>query len=124
VSLFSICAISAWASAQAESRPNILWIVVEDMSCHFVYQGEALVHAPNVDQLAREGVVYSNAYVAAPVCSASRSGMITGMYQTSIGAHNHRSSRGTHKIHLPEGIQTIPELFRSHGYYTGLHPEN
>jgi len=44
--------------------------------------------------------------------------MVTGMYQTSIGAHNHRSSRGTRKIDLPDGIQTIPELFKAEGYYT------
>lgn len=110
--------LSLLTSALATDRPNILWIVVEDMSCHFGYQGEKLVHTPNVDQMAKEGVVFDNAYVAAPVCSASRSSMITGMYQTSIGAHNHRSSRGKHKIHLPEGIQTIPELFKQAGYYT------
>ena len=44
--------------------------------------------------------------------------MITGMYQTSIGAHHHRSSRGTEKFHLPEGIRTVPELFREAGYFT------
>ncbi len=99
-------------------RPNILWIVVEDISSHFGYHGEPLVHTPNVDRLATEGVVFSNAYVTAPVCSASRSAMITGMYQTTIGAHHHRSSRGEEKIHLPEGMLTIPELFRNAGYYT------
>ena len=99
-------------------RPNILWIVVEDMSCHFGYQGEKLVSTPNVDRLAAEGVVFSNAYVTAPVCSAARSAMITGMYQTAIGAHHHRSSRGKLKIHLPEGVTTVPELFREAGYYT------
>ena len=82
------------ASVLAAEKPNILWIVVEDMSCHFGYQGEKLVHTPHVDQLAQEGVVFENAYVSAPVCSASRSAMITGMYQTSIGAHHHRSSAG------------------------------
>lgn len=101
-----------------EERPNILWIIVEDMSCHFGYQGEELVTTPHVDRLAGEGVVYSNVYVTAPVCSASRSAMITGMYQTSIGAHHHRSSRGEQKIHLPEGIRTIPEMFMEAGYYT------
>ena len=40
------------------------------------------------------------------------------MYQTTIGAHHHRSSRGELKIHLPEGMQTIPELFRAAGYFT------
>jgi arylsulfatase A-like enzyme len=102
----------------AERPPNIVWIVVDDMSCHFAYQGENLVNTPHVDRLASEGVVFSNAYATAPVCSTFRSAMITGMYQTTIGAHHHRSSRGTEKIYLPEGIRTIPELFRDAGYYT------
>ncbi|WP_298863985.1 sulfatase [uncultured Gimesia sp.] len=101
-----------------QGRPNIVWIVVDDMSCHFGYQGEKLVKTPHVDQLAREGVVFSNAYVTAPVCSTFRSALITGMYQTTIGAHHHRSGRGALKIHLPKGLQTIPELFREAGYYT------
>ena len=111
-----------------EGKPNIVWILVDDMSCHFGYQGEKLVETPHVDQLAREGVIFSNAYATAPVCSAFRSAVITGMYQTTIGAHHHRSSRGELKIHLPEGMQTIPELFRAAGYYTtnanpeGIHP--
>tara|TARA_B110000037_G_scaffold113526_1_gene130686 strand:+ start:732 stop:2213 length:1482 start_codon:yes stop_codon:yes gene_type:complete len=98
--------------------PNIIWIVVEDMSSNLGFQGETLVHTPNIDQLAANGLVYRNAYVTAPVCSTSRSAMITGMFQTSIGSHHHRSSRGTHKIHLPKGIKTIPELFKAKGYYT------
>ncbi|NNJ27336.1 sulfatase family protein [Alienimonas chondri] len=102
----------------AATRPNILWIVVEDMSCHFGYQGELLVNTPHVDRLAADGVVFENAYVTAPVCSACRSALITGMYQTSIGAHHHRSSRGTHKIRLPAPVVTTPELFRAAGYYT------
>ena len=113
---FILHGCSGWKSG--EERPNILWIIVEDMSCHFGYNGEALVSTPNVDRLAAEGVVFSNAYVTAPVCSACRSAMITGMYQTSIGAHHHRSSRGEMKIHLPEGIKTIPEYMREAGYYT------
>lgn len=112
------------AQEKLSQKPNILWIVVEDMSCHFGYQGEKLVHTPHVDKLAREGVVFNNAYVTSPVCSTSRSAMITGMYQTSIGAHHHRSSRGKHKIHLPEGITTIPELFKEAGYYTCNGQEN
>jgi len=105
-------------SMEAAVRPNIVWIVVDDMSCHFAYQGEGLVKTPHVDRLAREGVVFSNAYVTAPVCSTFRSAVITGMYQTTIGAHHHRSGRGELKIRLPEGMRTIPELFREAGYYT------
>jgi len=100
------------------TRPNIVWIIVEDTSCDFGYQGQKLVNTPNVDRLAREGTVFSNAYVTAPVCSPCRSAMITGMYQTAIGAHNHRSSRGTVKHTLPSHIKLIPELFKQAGYYT------
>lgn len=114
--LFSLVRIDA-GNASVE-QPNIIWIVVEDMSCHFGYQGQAVVKSPNVNRLAREGVVFSNAYITAPVCSAARSAMITGMFQTTIGAHHHRSSRGKLKIELPKNIRTIPELFRDAGYYT------
>lgn len=107
-------------SAMSADRPNIVWIVVDDMSCHFGYQGEKLVSTPHVDRLAKEGVVFSRAYATAPVCSTFRSAMITGMYQTTIGAHHHRSSRGELKIKLPEGVRTIPELFREAGYFTTI----
>ena len=101
-------------------RPNIVWIVVDDMSSHFGYQGGKLVNTPHVDRLAKEGVVFSRAYATAPVCSAFRSAMITGMYQTTIGAHHHRSGRGKLKIELPAGVRTVPELFREAGYYTSI----
>jgi arylsulfatase A-like enzyme len=100
------------------ARPNIVWILVDDMSSHFGYQGEPLVNTPHVDRLAREGVAFTKAYATAPVCSTFRTSMITGIYQTSIGGHHHRSSRGVEKIHLPEGMKTIPEIFRDAGYYT------
>ncbi|MCH2208043.1 MAG: sulfatase [Lentisphaerales bacterium] len=105
-------------SLVAADRPNILWFVVEDMSSHFAYNGEKSVNTPHVDRLAREGTIFSNAYVTAPVCSTSRSAMITGMYQTTIGAHHHRSSQGEEKIHLPKHVKTVPELFKEAGYYT------
>ena len=102
----------------SDSRPNIVWILVDDMSGHFGYQGEPLVSTPNVDRLAKQGIVFTNAYATAPVCSTFRSALITGMYQTSIGAHHHRSSRGLRKIKLPSGVAPIPQLFRAAGYYT------
>lgn len=118
VSCFLGCTNKTSNEQVSPERPNILWIVVEDMSSHFGYQGEKLVKTPNIDRLAAEGLVFEKAYASAPVCSASRSAMITGMFQTSIGAHHHRSSRGDLKIQLPEGIKTIPEIFKDAGYYT------
>lgn len=107
-------------SVQAAEAPNILWIIVDDMSAHFSSYGEELIETPHVDALARRGVQFNNAYVTAPVCSTCRSAFITGMYQTTIGAHHHRSGRGTEKIVLPEGIRPIPEMFQEAGYYTTL----
>ncbi|MEN8203129.1 MAG: sulfatase [Bacteroidota bacterium] len=105
-------------SEKRDDRPNILWIITEDMSCHFGYNGEEAVKTPNVDQLAADGMVFTNAYVTGPVCSPSRSALITGMYQTTIGAHNHRSSSTPESaIHLPGHIKLIPHLFREAGYY-------
>jgi len=111
------CMQSTPSIKNTTDKPNILWIIAEDMSCDFGYQGNSLVTTLNVDKLVREGVAFTNAYTTAPVCSASRSALITGMYQTTIGAHNHCSSRGDYKISLPVGMNTIPEYFRKAGYY-------
>lgn len=102
-----------------EPRPNILWIVVDDMSANFSCYGEKTISTPHVDRLAEEGLRFTRAYATSPVCSTFRSAMITGMYQTSIGVHHHRSGRGdAHRIVLPEGVRAIPEIFQDAGYYT------
>jgi uncharacterized sulfatase len=100
-----------------KDRPNILWLISEDTSGDFACYGNKLVKTPNLDQLAAEGARFTNAYVTAPVCSASRSGFMTGMYQTSIGAHNHRSHRSDDYT-LPDPVTVITEYFRQAGYFT------
>lgn len=112
------CSFS-FLSAEA-NRPNILWLVIEDQSKHYGFNGEKLVHTPVLDGLAANGVRFINASVTAPVCSTARSALITGMFQTSIGAHHHRSGRGKVKIQKPDHIKLIPELFKDAGYYTCL----
>ena len=100
------------------ARPNILWFVVDDMSADFSCYGEKLIQTPAVDKLAAEGTKFTHAFVTAPVCSPCRSALITGMYQTSIGSHHHRSGRGELKIQLPAGVEPVPALFQKAGYYT------
>jgi arylsulfatase A-like enzyme len=63
-------------------RPNIIWIVAEDMSDHWSCYGEKTIVTPHIDKLAQEGVLFEHAFVTAPVCSPCRSALITGMYQT------------------------------------------
>lgn len=111
--------LSPLAQVVAE-RPNIVWIIPDDMSANFSCYGETAIETPNVDRLARSGVKFTNAVVTAPVCSTCRSAFITGMYQTTIGAHHHRSGRGQLKINLPEQIELVPKLFQNAGYYTTI----
>lgn len=101
-----------------QTTPNILWIFVEDMNDWLGCYGDELVKTPNIDALAARGARFRRAYMPAGVCSPTRSAVITGCWQTSIGAHNHRSSRGDHQIDLPEGVRPLPALMREHGYYT------
>ena len=98
-------------------RPNILWLIAEDLGPELSCYGHPQVWTPNLDHLAAEGVRYTRAYTTAPVCSPSRSAFMTGMYQTSIDAHNHRSHR-TDDFTLPEGVRILPDWLRSIGYFT------
>lgn len=99
----------------ASERPNILWIIGDDWGVHASVYGTVAVDTPNVDRLASEGLRFTNAYVTAPVCSAMRSALITGMYQTSIGAMQHRTQS---KQPLPDGVKPITAYFRQAGYFT------
>lgn len=105
-------------SLAAETKPNILWLIAEDMSpdalsCY----GAKAASTPNIDALAKAGVRYTRAYTTAPVCSPSRSAFMTGMYQTTIGAHNHRSHRDD-GFKLPEGVKVLTEWMHDAGTYT------
>ena len=101
----------------SQARPNILWIIGEDFSPDLSCYGNPDVATPNIDRLASEGVRYTHACVTAPICSIARSALMTGMYQTSIGAHNHRSHRRD-GYKLPEGVRPFTALFREAGYHT------
>lgn len=105
-------------AVEPTNRPNIVWIIVDDMSANFSCYGEKLIQTPHVDRLAKEGTRFSRAFVTAPVCSPCRSAMITGCYQTTIGSHHHRSGRGEVKIRLPGEVVPVPVLFQKAGYYT------
>jgi len=100
--------------ATSREPVNILWIVGDDLGAELACYGAPSVRTPNCDRLAREGVRFTAAFTTAPVCSASRSALMTGCYQTSIGAHHHRSSR---RRELPPGVRFLPHLFREAGWY-------
>jgi arylsulfatase A-like enzyme len=117
--LAALAVAAVCPAASAVDRPNIVWIFVDDMSADFGCYGRKIA-TPHVDKLAARGTRFTNAYVTAPVCSPCRSALITGMYQTTIGAHHHRSGRGVEKIRLPAGVEPVPALFRKAGYHTSI----
>src|SRR5438094_781640 len=103
--------------AAEKSRPNILWLIAEDFGQHLGCYGTKEVSSPNLDALAKAGVRYTRFFTTAPVCSPSRSAFMTGMYQTSIGAHNHRSHRDD-GYPLPAGVRVVTDWFRDLSYFT------
>jgi N-sulfoglucosamine sulfohydrolase len=117
VGTLSLALLQRMAKAAQNTRPNILWILSEDICPDLSCYGEPAVKTPNLDQLAKEGVRFTNAFTSSPVCSTSRSAMITGMYQSSIGAHQHRSHRGDGYM-LPKPVKLITDYFRQAGYFT------
>ena len=100
-----------------DNRPNILWIISEDMSQDQACYGNPLVKTPTLDKLAKEGMRFTNMFTIAAVCSPSRTALATGMYQTSIGAMHMRYSEELMKP-LPEGIETISHILEENGYQT------
>ncbi|TWU66734.1 sulfatase-like hydrolase/transferase [Crateriforma conspicua] len=95
-----------------QDRPNILWLSCEDISPHLGCYGDPNAITPNIDQLAKEGVRYSHAFTTAGVCAPCRSGIITGLYQTTLGTHHMRCT-----AKLPDGIKPFPIYLRQTGYY-------
>ena len=103
--------------ASADERPNVLWITIEDWSPDLSCYGTKGIDTPHVDKLASEGIRYQWAFTTSPVCSTSRSAMMTGFHQNYIRANQHREHN---KQALPHGIKPIPHLFAEAGYYTAL----
>jgi arylsulfatase A-like enzyme len=102
---------------QRRERLNILWLIAEDNGPQWGCYHYPLVRTPHVDRLAAQGELFRNAFTTAPVCSPSRSAWNTGMYQTAIGAHHHRSHRDD-GYRLPEGAKLVSQRLREHGYFT------
>jgi len=98
-------------------KPNIVWIVGENLDLDLGCYGESNVRTPNLDRLAAEGVRYTNVFATSPVCAPSRSAFVTGMYQTSTDTHNMRSHRDDN-FRLPPGVRPLTHRLQDVGYFT------
>lgn len=100
---------------EKERTMNVVWIIAEDLSQDLSCYGNKLVKTPNLDALAKDGMKFTNAFTVAPVCAPSRTALITGMYQTSLGSlHMRYPDRLIPE--LPEGVKTISQLCKDKGY--------
>jgi hypothetical protein len=100
-------------------RPNVLLIIFEDWGPYLGCYGHQEMLTPNVDQLAAEGCRYTNCFSMSPVCSPSRSSLMTGISQYTTHSEQHRTAEAN-KQPLPAGAKSLPEIFRDAGYFTAL----
>lgn len=95
------------------SRPNIIWLVAEDISPALGCYGDDFATTPNIDRLAQMGIVYEKAYATAPICAPSRSCLVSGLYAVSLGTQHLRC-----EVPFPDQLKTLPESMHDAGYFT------
>ena len=118
-----------YISFNSQEKTNILWLVCEDQSLFFSSYYDSIAKTPNINELASNAIVYDNFFAVSPVCSPSRSSIITGMYPTTIGTQHMRAyikNKGSinSKTNLPiysavpkRKVQFFTENLRKMGYY-------
>jgi uncharacterized sulfatase len=109
---FVLGLVSLVPQSLAADRPNILWVSIEDTSPDLGCYGDAYAVTPNLDRLASQGCRYTNCFTHAGVCAPSRSGIITGMYPSTMGTQFMRC-----KGVPPAYVKCFTEYLRAAGYY-------
>jgi len=99
-----------------EDRPNIIFILTDDQRWDALgFSGNPLIHTPEMDRLAAEGVFFENAFVTTPICAASRASILTGTYERT-----HGYTFGQGEIKQQFITQSYPALMRNSGYHTAF----
>lgn len=129
VSLASVLTLSLLAFSEAAvhaqappRRYNLISVVTDDQADWSVgVYGNRQSRTPNMDRLAREGALFTNAFTVTPVCSPSRASLLTGRYGTQLGITDWITPEEARDgLGLPVGVTTWPEILQRHGYVTGL----
>ncbi|MBT5902810.1 MAG: sulfatase-like hydrolase/transferase, partial [Opitutaceae bacterium] len=102
----------------ADNRPNVIFIFIDDQGYYDLgCYGATEIETPHIDRMATEGIRFTDYYAAAPICSPSRAGLLTGSYPRRVGNHI-----WVHRADSPSGIHpdeiTMGELFQNAGYRT------
>lgn len=108
--------VAGMVLAEGADRPNFVWLVSEDNSKHYLKLfDENGAPTPNIEGLAKHGLVFDRAFSNSPVCSVARTTLITSCYAPRIGVQFHRKSA---LAAMPEGVRMFPAYLRDAGYYT------
>ena len=109
------CLASLATIDAAQNKPNIVWITTEDNSASWyrLYNEKGGAPMPNIERLAKEGLVFNHAYSCGPVCSVARSTIISGKYVPGFGAQYHRKAT---PVAMPPGLKMFPAYLRAAGY--------
>src|SRR5262245_64373686 len=111
------CAVALLAPGTADApvaRPNLVFVLVDDLRWDALgCAGHPFVKTPNIDRIAREGVLFRNFFITTPLCSPSRASFLTGQY-----VHTHGIRDNTNRGPASHKLQTFPRLLREAGYET------
>ncbi len=114
--LMVFCAVVGLDAFARAERPNIVWLVSEDNSASWLkLYNEKGASMPNIEKLAKQGLVFNHAFSCGAVCSVARSTIISGCYAPRVGAEYHRKQKA---VPMPEGLKMFPYYLRKAGYYT------
>ncbi len=114
------------AASPLARRPNIVLILFDDLSPRIGAFGDSVAHTPVLDALAKDSVRYPNAFATSPVCAPSRSALLTGVHQQTLGTMQMRTTGAPfqpkgqidYEAVPPGEVKAFPELLRAAGYYT------
>lgn len=127
--LLSMLLLTACEMTKTKKTLNVLWLVAEDLSPDYLSAyGDFRAPTPNLDRLAKEGVVYTHNFSVSGVCSPSRATLATGLYPNSFGAQNMRTLNQQaatreagiidYQVVPPTAVKMVSEIMRENGYYT------
>ncbi len=114
LAVLTVLSALAFSVVQAQDKPNILFIAVDDLNCDFGAYGNPLVKSPSLDELAAEGVLFTNNHAQQAVCGASRASMLSGFTPEHTGITSFR----IYLRDLYPDVVTLPQFFKNNGYHT------